>query len=305
MGGLSHESLENGNDQPHSLEPARSCYTSVQELLTCAMRSTENKTMLQTRSVHSAVVLSIVYLLSGPNTETRSHEQTSIDISVVDYPRPVAEAVRQVERHFGYVITYEDVRYLHPSDIVDVTARVRRDGKQNPCVFGMRNGTIAFTFMPRPGNTGAQVGEVLQEILIRSRGAGNAGDFWTELTQGGYHVVPVSTRGKSGSIEAFESALDTRITMSPRDETGLEMMRRFVDTVSAAWGQKLDPGTMPMSQLDRARVRVEARNDRARDVLWRALQGISPTLSWQLFCGVGDEACALNIHRVLKTSRRS
>jgi hypothetical protein len=232
--------------------------------------------------------------------ETYTGEQNSIELNVVDYPRPVAAAVLQVEKHFGYVVTYEDVRYLHPSDIVDVTASVRRDGKQEPRVFGMRNGTIAFSFTPRPGSTDAQVGEVLQEILVRSRVAGNAGDFRTEWTRGGYDIIPVSSKGKSGAIEAFESALEARITMSPRDETGLEMIMRFTDTVSAASRQKVNPGTLPMSQLDRARVRLDAHNDRARDVLWRALQAISPTLSWQLFCGVGNGACVLNIHRVPK-----
>ena len=53
--------------------------------------------------------------------------QEEIHIRVDSTPRPVAEAVRQVERAFGRPVTYEDVGYVHPDDIRDVTAQVRRD----------------------------------------------------------------------------------------------------------------------------------------------------------------------------------
>ncbi len=35
--------------------------------------------------------------------------------------RPVAEAVRELERRYDWQITYEDPPYVHYSDIVDVT----------------------------------------------------------------------------------------------------------------------------------------------------------------------------------------
>ena len=49
-----------------------------------------------------------------------------IKLSVKD-PRPVAEAILKLEDQYGWVITYEDSRFVHDSEIVDVALKVRRD----------------------------------------------------------------------------------------------------------------------------------------------------------------------------------
>ena len=237
-------------------------------------------------------------VLIALNTATFSQERALVRISVRHQPRPVAAAVLQTEQHFGYVVTYEDVTYMHPDDIVDVTEQVRRDSRLDKRVLVMRSGTIELDVTPHPGRTDAQVGEVLNEIIARSRAAGNTGDYRAERVDGGYHVVPIAARGKSGAMEAYQSLLATPISMPARDESALEMISRLVETIAAASGRKLGPGMIPVNRFHQTRVRVEARNERARDVLWRALQSIDRQLSWQLLCGVGEDGCALNIHPV-------
>lgn len=239
-----------------------------------------------------------------PVIETRglASEQERIRIHVVDYPRPISVAVLQIEKHFSWAVTYEDTRYVHPSDIVDVTKEVRRDGNMSKRVLGMRNGNIDLTYTPRPGNTiETQVGEVLQELLTHSRAAGNTGDFRIDWVPGGYHVVPMAMKGRSGVMEPYTSPLDTRITLPYRQENGLEMMSRVAQAITIRSGVTVTPGIMPLSGLERARVAVDVQNDPARDVLWRALQSINPRLSWQLLCSVGERgSCAINIHAVPK-----
>jgi hypothetical protein len=219
--------------------------------------------------------------------------QREIAIDVVNEPRPVGRAVLQIQKQLGYVVTYEDTVYRFPGDLVDVSKQVRRDGRQIP-VLSMRGGTIRFRHTPRASTLASQVEEVLGEIVARSRRAGNIGDFRVESAVNGYHVVPAQAKNRTGVEEPYESPLESRITMESRDESAFAMISRFIDAVSEASGQPLEAGVMP-PRLHSIPVSVDARNDKARDVLWRALQSINPALSWQLLCVPGDP-CALNVH---------
>ena len=249
----------------------------------------------------SVLAMSASCMWSAMEGRVRAWDQEPIRIHV-DYPRPVAEAVRQIEKHFGWVVTYEDTRYVHSSDIVDITEQVRRDGNMTKRVLGMRAGSINLTYRPRPGTiVETQVGEALQQLVAHSRGVDNTGDFRIDWVPGGYHVVPVALKGESGVMEPYASPLETRITLPYQQEDGLEMMLRVAYAVTKTSGRAVNPGTMPMSGLGRAKVAVGAQNERARDVLWRALQSISPRLSWQLLCDVGEKgSCAINIYPVPK-----
>jgi hypothetical protein len=229
-------------------------------------------------------------------TPTSASSQREIVVDIVNQPRPVALAVRQVEKQLGYVVTYEDTVYRFPGDIVDVSKQMRgRDPSKGPYP-GMRGGTLQFRHRPRASTLAGRLEEVLQEIVARSRRAGNIGDFRLESTGNGYHVVPVQAKNRRGVEEPYESPLESRITMESREESAADMIRHFVDVVSKASGQPVEEGLMP-GRLHGIRVTVDAQNDRARDVLWRALQSINPGLSWQLLCGP-DGPCALNIHAI-------
>ena len=171
-------------------------------------------------------------------TPTSARSQREIVIDVVNEPRPVGRAVLQVQQQLGYIVTYEDTAYRFPGDIIDVTKEVRRDGKDIP-VLGMRGGTIRFRYSPRASTLAGRVEEVLQEIVARSRRAGNIGDFRVKFAGNGYHVVPVQAKNRNGIEEAYESPLESRITMEPRDESADEMINRFINVVSQASGQRM------------------------------------------------------------------
>ena len=242
----------------------------------------------------SLAAASVLHAVAPTSTSARSQREIAIDI--VNEPRPVGRAILQLQKQLGYVVTYEDTAYRFPGDIIDVTKQVRRDGKNIP-VLAMRSGTIHFRYSPRASTLGGQVEEVLQEIVTRSRRAGNIGDFRVESAVNGYHVVPVQAKNREGVEEPYDSPLESRITMASRDESAYATIHRFIDVVAKASGQPVEAGLMPTNRLMQTRVTIDGRNDKARDVLWRALQSIGPELSWQLLCGPADP-CALNIHLI-------
>jgi hypothetical protein len=248
----------------------------------------------------STLPMSVLLLWHVTAMPTRGQEQVPFRIHVADHPRPISEAVRQIEKHFGRVVTYEDTRYVHSADIVDVTASVRRDGDMSKRVLSMRNGSVDVTYSAPPGTSvDRQVEAVLEKLIAQSRAAGNTGDFRVERTSGAYHVVPVAMKGKSGVMEPYVSPLDTRITLPRREERAAEMIGRVSRAITSPSGVTVTEGVFPINLFMQRRVNVGAEDERARDVLWRALQSMNAGLSWQLLCGAGDTAsCALNIHGV-------
>ena len=276
--------------------PAQAPYTGPRlEDVAVAVRRKQDDMMRTVKNVAMGMAAAAVFYAVA-TTPTGGSSQREIAVDIVNQPRPVALAVRQVEKQLGYVVTYEDTVYRFPGDIVDVSKQMRgRDPSLGPYP-GMRSGTLQFRHSPRASTLAGRVEEVLQEIVARSRRIGNIGDFRVESTVNGYHVVPVQAKNRNGVEEPYESPLESRITMESRDESAADMIRRFVGVVSQASGQPLVEGLMP-GRFHGIRVTVDAQNDRARDVLWRALQSVNAGLSWQLLCGP-DGPCALNIHAI-------
>src|SRR5215470_14748668 len=105
---------------------------------------------------------------------------TKAHLSVQD-ARPLAKAIEVLEGHYGLVITYEDPRYAHSSEISDVTLSVRRDldkfkPGEAPRVLIPKGGTLALDYdvvsdAGRPGIRRA----VVQELLRAYAASGNAG----------------------------------------------------------------------------------------------------------------------------------
>lgn len=256
--------------------------------------------MPRTRTVQ-VFALSALCLALGQLTSMWASEPQAVRIQVVDYPRPVAAAVRQVETHFAYVVTYEDTRYVHPDDLMDVTDQISRERMSAARILGRRPGTIRFTFTPSFAPVEHQVLQVLRALVNHANNKGMFGGFAVEPRLGAYHVIPVAIRGKKGVLEPYASPLDTYISFPEENENGLEMMSRLTDAISAFSGVDVRPGTMPLNRFGQAQVSLSAKGERARDVLWRALRSIDPSLSWQMLCDVGENGlCAINIHQVRK-----
>lgn len=253
-----------------------------------------------TRTVQ-VIALSVLSLSFGHLTSIRASEQQRVRIHVVDYPRPVAAAVRQVETHFAHVVTYEDTRYVNPGDILDVTEEISRDRASTKRIYARKPGTINFSFAPSSEPAAHQILQVLRGLIAHANGKGLFGKFAVEPGDGAYHIIPVAIRGKKGSLEAYASPLETYISFAADNEDGLELMFRLADTISSFSGVKVRAGTMPLNRFAQARVSVSAEGERARDVLWRALKSIDAALSWQMLCDVGEDGlCAINIHEVRK-----
>jgi len=143
------------------------------------------------------------------------------------------------------------------------------------------------------------VAKVLDELVARWNRSGGSGQFGVEQVAGGYHVVPRARRGVGGSIEPYLSPLEVNLQLPSYEGDGFEALLELSKAVSAAAGRPVTLGAVPINGLRRRPVVMNADNEKARRVLWKTLQSIDTSLSWQLLCDVGEQAsCAINVHPV-------
>ena len=194
-------------------------------------------------------------------------ETTSrLDISVDD-PRPLAACIDEIERKFGWIVTYEDPVYLNAAEINDVTSSVRRDGKSYPRVLVPRGGPFTFSYaLPTDGGSSADPAALLQALLAAYEANGNPGSF-RALTEGAsFHIVPTKVSNESGVLTDYVPPLETLISLESGERTLVEVVQSIVAAVSSQSRSNIIVGATPTNALQ-VRVHVDSGKQPARALL--------------------------------------
>jgi hypothetical protein len=211
--------------------------------------------------------------------------------------RPVAEAIRALERNCGCAITYEDPFYVHPSEIDDVTESVRRDldkfpPGQAPRVFVPKSRSLDFeydlTLLKRSPT------RVVQNLVAANKSQGNPGRFRVEKRGQVIHVIATAFKNNKGRLTPQDSVLDTVIS-PPSFNRPLQVLREICTQLSQKTQTRVMLGAVPLNRLVSYQELRETEPQKARDILVRLL---GPNSSWQLFYGPGTKMYVLNIHPV-------
>ena len=242
-------------------------------------------------SLVSCVVLMLCASRASGQTASR------LDIAVDD-PRPLAACIDEIERKFGWVVTYEDPAYLSASEINDVTASVRRDGKSYPRVLVPRGGPFTFSYaLPTDGGSSADRAALLQALLSAYGANGNPG-FFRVLTEGSsFHIVPTKVLNESGVLADYVPPLETLISLESGERTLVEVVQSIVAAVSSESGSKIMVGATPTNAMH-VRVHVDGVKQRARVLLAQYLAFAQRRISWRLFYDPGMKLYVLNLHWV-------
>lgn len=236
----------------------------------------------------------------------------------IDDPRPVAKAVEELVARYDYVITYEDPRFAYEGDLQDVTTQVRRDldryppGKA-PKVIRPRGGKLTIT-LPSSASVNTQtVAAVLDQLMRAQSSRGEGGHFRVVQVGDVFHVLPIEIRDRNGNWTAQSSILDAPISLPTEDRSEVGMLDAIIKAVSAEAHTKILGGNVGgmgggIANPDRpASYRLGADNERARDVLMRALVLLNDPkagtwypqrLRWQLFYDRDDNSYFLDISPV-------
>jgi len=220
--------------------------------------------------------------------------QTNRAIAVND-PRPLSEAIFQLEKALRQPITYEDPAiYAYPGDYVDKTAEY--GGRAARRVLLPRGGGLQFTFNSSElSGTRAQTNALVTRLIQTfNKSYPDGAQFELRDTGRVYHVVPVVVRQKTGAIVPHESPLDQPITVVAQDTDAMNAISEILAAVKTQRGSHILVGQVPIGML-RVKVSLASDNDSARTLLVRVLQKVSPTLSWRLWCGT-EPGCYFNVH---------
>jgi hypothetical protein len=168
----------------------------------------------------------VLALTFGSVTGNGWQELGQETVSVND-GRPVALAAEMLEKKYGSIITYEDPRYTHESELVDVTESVRRDldqfkPGQAPRVFVAKGGELTFNYAIDPvSKKPVDSAVVVQQLLDAYALAGNPGVFRLDRDGKRLHIVAIAARNNDGILVSRKSVLDVSITLQAQKRTGL------------------------------------------------------------------------------------
>jgi hypothetical protein len=220
--------------------------------------------------------------------------------------RPVAKAIQELEKRYGWQITYEDPPYSHYSDITDVRdidwpgVPVRSPSQlqaaQQPAnhrTLVPKGGSLTFTLSSAdPDELGAV------EALLKSYNESHCGfEFAAVQGAGLLHVVPRKARGLSGNLEPVKPILDTVITIEPKERTSYAMIEEICKKISIATNTNVDMATVPTNMLIQTKTSIGGFGKTARSILeqWNLENGARLSLSWLLLYEPGEKDYALNI----------
>ena len=219
--------------------------------------------------------------------------------------RPVAEAIQELEKRYGWQITYEDPPYVHYGDITDVTdtdwpgTEVRslsqlQTVQRNNRTLVPKGGNLTFTL---PSVDPDEL--VAVEALLKSYNESHRGfEFAVVRGAGLLHVVPRKATGLSGNLEPVKPVLDTVITIEPRERTSEALIEEICNKISIATNTHVEMGTIPINLLIRTKTSVGGSGRSARSILEQWILERRAGLSWRLLYEPGEKDYALNISQV-------
>jgi len=250
-----------------------------------------------------AIFLSFTVALNIKNAAMivvcQGQDQPPVKLSVND-PRPVAEAVKQLQEKYGWIITYEDPRLSNESDLQDETDPKHRQahpgGKR---ALTPKGGTFEISYFVSPV-TGKPEDprELLQRLLNAHAASDNPGRFELKQTGRVFHVIPEQVKDVRGRWAHQASILEIPITFPEKERSVLETLETITSALSSASQMKIVIGAIPLNLFVRHRTTQSASSEPARDVLIRTLDSTNRKFSWRLLHDPGVNMLALNVRSV-------
>jgi hypothetical protein len=247
-----------------------------------------------------------VMLTMGLMVTFFSNASASPNTLTVEDPRPVAKAIEELEKTYGWQITYEDPPYSHYSDITDVRdtdwpgvpvqspSRLQSLLQGNKSTLVPKGGSLTFTL---PSADPDELGAV--EALLKSYNESHRGfEFAAVQGAGLLHVVPRKATALSGNLEPVKPILDTVITIEPKERTSEALIEKICNKISIATNTHVEMGTIPINLLMRTKTSLGGSGRSARSILEQWILERRAGLAWWLLYEPDEKDYALNISQV-------
>ena len=169
---------------------------------------------LRARFVKARIAMSVALCtiaLCRVNVNAQEVEHT------VDGPRPLGDAINVIERQCGCTVTYEDPIYDR-TVLVDWTSQIRRDGRQEPKIFGPPSRLFTFIYDATVLQDTTRIESFLTNLVDQFNRGDRLGGFRVKRGgEGVYQIVP----SKGASV------LDVPVVIRDYNEFGVGHDRGF------------------------------------------------------------------------------
>jgi hypothetical protein len=225
------------------------------------------------RARHVMIAMGLIMTFLGnasasPNTLT------------VQDPRPVAKAIEELDKRYGWQITYEDPPYRHVSDMPDVTPSVQEGSSVAPGANGVLVPKAAILSFPLPATSQDKSSTVNSVVKIYNE-SHRGFEFAVVQGAGLLHVVPRQMIDLSGNLEAVKPVLDAVITIEPKERTSEALIEEVLKKTSIATNTHVEMGTVPYNLLHRSKTSIGG-SGTARSILEQWILEEDAGLSWWL-----------------------
>jgi hypothetical protein len=245
---------------------------------------------------HLTMAITVLFALCGVSAAqpvsrvTITNKVATID---VDDPRPLAQAIDQIERLSGRPITYEDAPLTNPNDLVDRTVPGLRKGQ----ALDPRGGRLTFQCQQYSDPNAL---ECVEAALRTYKTAVYPASYAVEEEGDILHVVPQEALDTAGRPKRVDSLLSVPLTISSAVRPIPQALRELRAALTKATGRPVLEGPIPLNILANLTVDLSAQDESGRSILIRILSLSPRPLSWRLAYDPGSRNYMLSIHAVAR-----
>jgi len=201
-------------------------------------------------------------------------------------PRPLEQALAALQQKYGWIVDYEDPRYVSQSDIVEMPGDVA-----HAHVPAGRSFSVDFPA------TEPEEAQTLRLVVDAYNSSQNPGKF--ELRRnatGDFYVVGTAAHDDKGAMAEQKAVLDLPVTLATKERTILETINLICHALEKQSHTKVIVGVYPESMLSHTLVKIGGAKMPARDLLLQALLGASRSTYWRLHFDPDSKQYFLDIH---------
>ncbi len=230
---------------------------------------------------------------------TISEDQGTVHI-VASNARPLAQALDALQKKYGWVVGYEDPRYVSK---VDVTEQVDALHGPKPRLVPV-GGRFEASFPMPTGEVSAEAAADTEEKALRLvveayNHSNNAGQFEArKSSQGNFFVEGIAAHDSKGAIAPQKAIFDTPVTLVRAKRNGTDTIQLICRRVTARTGVPVNLGVSPRVLLDHNPVTVGGTKVAARDLLLQILSQTRGNCYWRLLFDPDSKGYFLDIHAI-------
>jgi hypothetical protein len=204
-------------------------------------------------------------------------------------PRPLLQALDALQQKFGWVVDYEDPRYISHMDYIDVSGDETRP--QVPA-----GGIFAVDVSAK-----AAEADTLRLVVNSYNQSENPGRFEVRAgEQNRFYVVGTGAHDSKGSVSAQQALLDVSVTIPNRQRTIAETINLICGAAAKQAHTTVTLGVSPRNFLEHAQAKIGGAKVPARDLLLQCLAATHRNLYWRLLFDPSSKGYFLDIHALPK-----